>query len=154
MFCHFKSYHNRRNGFWVLLCSQLTNAWHDKQKISIETIEDEHHLKLKKTIQKYAGVFIFWVWLATSKWNVFKDHPYITSANGLGGRGQKNVNFCWRLVLFMLADDVIYGWSHGFELKHRQLGLVFILEWIILFPQIFFSQEKLRQKKLSNLVKL
>ena len=58
-FCHFKFCHNRRNGFWVLLCSQLTNAWHDKHKISIETIDDEHHLKLKKTIQKYAGVFLY-----------------------------------------------------------------------------------------------
>ena len=73
IFCHFKFCHNRRNGFWVLLCSQLTNAWHDKHKISIETIDDEHHLKLKKTIQKYAGVFLYqhfipWLFYSTKSW--------------------------------------------------------------------------------------
>ena len=73
IFCHFKFCHNRRNGVWVLLCSQLTNAWHDKHKISIETIDDEHHLKLKKTIQKYAGLFLYkhfipWLFSSTRSW--------------------------------------------------------------------------------------
>ena len=31
------------------------------------------------------------------------DHPYITSAKGLVGWDQKNGNFCWCSVLFMLT---------------------------------------------------
>jgi hypothetical protein len=31
------------------------------------------------------------------------DHPYIASAKGLGGWGQKNGNFCWSSVLIMLT---------------------------------------------------
>ena len=35
--------------------------------------------------------------------NFKSNHPYITSAKELGGWGQKNDNFCWRSVLFMLT---------------------------------------------------
>ena len=31
------------------------------------------------------------------------DHPYITSAKGLGGWDQKNYKFCLRSVLFLLT---------------------------------------------------
>ena len=43
----------------------------------------------------------------------FRDHSYITSEKGLGGWGQKNGNFCWRSVLFMMTHNIIYadvGW--------------------------------------------
>ena len=33
-----------------------------------------------------------------------REHPQFTSAKWLGGWGQKNDNFCWRSVLFMLMQ--------------------------------------------------
>ena len=35
---------------------------------------------------------------ASTYFHIQKDHPYITSAKGLGGWGQKNGNFCLRRV--------------------------------------------------------
>ena len=38
-----------------------------------------------------------------------RDHPYITSAKGLGGWDQKNGNFCWCSVLFMPRADLSFS---------------------------------------------
>ena len=40
---------------------------------------------------------------STIRLHILGDHPYITPAKGLGGWGQKNGNFCWLSVLFMLT---------------------------------------------------
>ena len=68
------------------------------------------------------------VFLLASQIKLLRDHPYITSAKGLGGWVKKNCSFCWRSVLYLCwhgdgnyrgssyvqiqkCADVVYGWS-------------------------------------------
>ena len=55
------------------------------------------------TLKIRISLGLFAIWASMAIRFVHKDHPYITLAKGLGGWGQKNVNFCWHSVLFMLT---------------------------------------------------
>ena len=68
-----------RSQFWHWFCTN--RLWHSQT--------------LQKNWLITFCLCIFWI---------FDREPslYITSAKELGGRGQKNGNFCWRSILFML----------------------------------------------------